>query len=821
VNLAIAFHEWLKKRRKALDLTVDALADQIACSPNTLRKLESGERRPSQQLAERLAVSLAVPTSDLADFLRYARTGITDQAPAALIPGLPQIKNAHYSVNKALTRLIGQVELIRHLESLLAQRTRLLTLCGPGGVGKTRMAQELASEQQGNYRQGAAWVALANYREPQTALQAIAQTLGIAIEPTETPIEALCQSLAPYELLLVLDNLEQVITIGPHISQLLSACPQLQIIATSRIPLNIRGEHQVAVPTLRLPDQHEHLGLEQAQANPAIALFCERAQAIDANFRLSSENMPSIVAICQQLDGLPLAIELASRRLRLFTPAQLLQRLDKRLNLLVGGANDLPQRQQTLRNTIAWSSELLRDQERRLFADLTVFAGGATIEAIEAVCGNESEPLLDTLQTLVEQHLVLQRVTADQLRFDMLAMIHEFASELLAADQQARLRLRHAQWCYAFLAEPAQIEQIEYEQANIRAALEWLLSDAQASSARLAVQILWHMQQFWYKRTYLNEGMYWLERALPRLEQLDALQQAELLYSAGLIANEAQQIGRAKDLLEQAEPIARALAHTPLLAACLALLSSVCQQHGQAERAEQLAAESVELYRQLDDPQGLCDALDRLAQCAYYRNDLEKAISLQSQVLGLRRQQRNHWLLASALNNLGVAIHENGDAQRALPFIAEAVALQKLLGNQVMRARMQVNLGGVYASLKQYTEAAQCYAESLENIWVLRDMFTITWLLRVIGILLVDDQPVLASRLFAKVEQMMQAQQWQLPHFDQEYYDQALANLRQRISAAELRAAWQIGRHEELEDLVALAIEYARRLAETQDMPNA
>src|SRR5690606_9600006 len=151
-----------------------------------------------------------------------------------------------------------------------------------------------------------------------------------------------------------------------------------------------------------------------------------------------------------------------------------------------------------------------------------------------------------------------------------------------------------------------------------------------------------------------------------------------------------------------------------------------------------LAAESVELYRQLDDPQGLCDALDRLAQCAYYRNDLEKAISLQSQVLGLRRQQRNHWLLASALNNLGVAIHENGDAQRALPFIAEAVALQKLLGNQVMRARMQVNLGGVYASLKQYTEAAQCYAESLENIWVLRDMFTITWLLRVIGILLVD-----------------------------------------------------------------------------------
>jgi predicted ATPase/transcriptional regulator with XRE-family HTH domain len=824
----LPFHEWLKKRRRSIDLSVDELSRRVACSPNTLRKLETGERRPSRELAERLAQHLQVAPDELPAFLSYARAGSADSAPAQVVPALPQAAPAlprRPAPPRPLTRLIGREALLAEVGALLlGDGPRLLTLGGPGGVGKTRLALELATELHCRFADGAAFVSLGAIREPAAALAAVAQALDLPPDPQPSPAAALADALRERHLLLVLDNLEQVLAVGPSIAELLAACPRLRILTSSRAALLVRGEQLVPVPPLALPA--EAAPPEQIGRAPAIALFVERVQAIAPQFTLSDENGQAVAAICRRLDGLPLAIELAAARARVLPPALLLQRLDRSLPLLAGGARDMPERHQTLRGAIGWSIELLGPEERELFAQLAVFAGGGPIDAVAAVCAwpGAGDPIdrLDQLQALADHSLIEIAQGPAGPRFRMLAVIHEYAAELLAAGGQEReARRRHARWCHELCAEAfpslsragqqAWIQRLEAEQDNLRAALAGLLADEEPGALEAAAGLIWLLHRFWYTCGHLSEGLRWLELALAWAPELPEPLRADLLYAAGVLAVEHRQMARAECWLVESVARSRALGRRAEVAAALPILSYIREQRGDLSDAEALVAESVAIFRELGDRQGLSDALDRLAQCAYYTGDLERAIRLWEEVLAIRREFGDRWLIGSALNNLGNAVHEGGDPERALPIVAEGAELYAQVGNGLMCARVQFNLGSIHTSLGNLAAAAGHFAESLELSWSLQDTFGLSWVLRGIATLAIPVEPAAAARLFGKAAELA-GDDWQLPPFDQERLDAALKALRAQLAPPVYEAAWRAGAAADLQRLVAQAAELAARM---------
>ena len=450
----LSFGYWLRRRRKAQDLTQAALAVRAGCVVTTIKKIETGARRPSRQLAERLAAALALSSEERATLLAAAGT-----APAAgMSPvALPLASPALPSLPEAGGPLIGRAHELAELGALLTQgETRLLTLTGPGGVGKTRLALQAAADLRAVFADGAAFVDLAPVSDPELVPAALARSLGY--EAGRAPLAVLLRALAEQHTLLVLDNFEQVVSAAPIVAQLLAGAPRVKILVTSRAPLRVRYEQEYAVAPLELPP-----GLLPEQEAPgldtygAVQLFVRRAGEVQHHFVLTEENGAVIAAICRRLDGLPLAIELAAAHLRLLTPAALLRRLDRRLALLTEGARDLPARQQTLRATLDWSFQLLNVRQQRVFARLGVFVRGATLEAIEVVCGaDEHGDVLAAVTPLLEQSLLNRAMDRDgEPRLAMLETIREYALEQLrTSGEEAAICARHAAY-YLGLAEAA------------------------------------------------------------------------------------------------------------------------------------------------------------------------------------------------------------------------------------------------------------------------------------------------------------------------------------------------------------------------------
>lgn len=835
---SLPFHEWLKRRRKALDLSVDELSQRAACSPNTLRKLETGDRRPSRELAMRLGLHLQIAPEELPAFLSYARAGSADELPSQILPSVPpaapapaaqvaQVALGRPAPPRPLTRLIGREALVAEVSALLlGQEGRLVTLTGPGGVGKTRLALELAGELHGQFADGAVFVPLSALRDPASALVAVAEALHLPADGHPSPVVALREALRERHLLLVLDNLEQVLEIGLPLVELLAACPGLRVLSSSRAPLGVRGEQVVPVPPLDLPAEAQLADLEQLARTPAVALFVERVRAASPQFKLSGENGQAVAAICRRLDGLPLAIELAAARVRVLPPAQLLQRLDRRLPLLVGGTRDMPERHQTLRGAVAWSCQLLSPEERELFAQLAVFVGGGPLDAVASVCDGAGDPLarLDQLQALADHSLIQIAPDPDHPRFTMLAVIHEYAAELLAESGREReARRRHARWCHELCAQAIPmlnqvgqqtwIARLEAERDNLRAALTWLLVDDRPGAVEAAAELIWLLHRFWYFCGHLSEGLRWLELILARASELPEPLLADLLYAAGVLAVEHRQMARGEAWLLESLELARAIGRRARAAAALPLLSYIREQRGELSDAETLVAESVAIFREIGDQEGLGDALDRLAQCRYLAGDWAAAIELQEEVLAIRRRLGSLWLIGSALNNLGNTVHESGDPRRALPLIAEAAELFAQIGNMLVYARVRLNLGSVYLSLGDGAAAAGCYGPSLDLIWSLHDEFGLPWALRGIATVAIRSDPAAAARLFGKAEALARQHDWELPPFDRERLDAALGELRARLDPAVFEAAWRAGEVAELRQVVAQASALASALA--------
>jgi predicted ATPase/class 3 adenylate cyclase len=479
----------------------------------------------------------ALVVEDLPDELalrslgRYRLKGLArpEALTQLIIPGLPTefpvlraIARSVTNLPVELTTFVGREREIVEVKRLLSD-ARLITLTGPGGVGKTRLALRVADESRESFADGVALVELASVIDPIFVSTATATALGIREEPGRSIDESLTEHLRERELLIVLDNFEQVVAAAPFVTNLLRTAPRLRMIVTSRGPLRLTAEHEFPVPPLRAPDPMNLPALDALSTYEAIALFTQRAQAVRPDFSLTPENASVIAQICARLDGLPLAIELAAARTRLLGPEALLARMSDRLGVLSGGPRDLPARQQTLRNTIAWSYDLLDPVKQRLFRSLAVFAGGWTLEAAEAVWGSPRQAgFLDALAPLVDHSLILRAEAGDEDRFAMLETIREFALERLSADGElADVSARHARF-YAEFAQAHMAEligpgkaqwraRLELELDNLRAALTWIVRSGPAELGLALGASLWN---YWRLRGDVGEGRRWLQDLL-------------------------------------------------------------------------------------------------------------------------------------------------------------------------------------------------------------------------------------------------------------------------------------------------------------------
>jgi predicted ATPase len=582
-----------------------------------------------------------------------------------------------------------------------------------------------------DFPDGTFFVPLATLTEAELFLPAVAETLGVR-ESGEQPLgETLKDYLSERRLLLLLDNFEQVLGAAPAVTELLAGAPGLKVLATSRAPLGLYGEHEFPVPPLTLPDLRHPPPLERLTQYEAVGLFVERARALKPDFKVTNESAPAVAEICVRLDGLPLAIELAAARIKMLPPKAMLQRLTSRLKLLTGGARDLPERQRTLRGTIEWSHALLDEGEQLLFARLAVFSGGRTLEAIEAICDAEGDLPVEAFEgvsSLVDKSLLRQEEGPnEEPRFVMLETIHEFAREKLGESAEAEeIKRVHAQYFLALVEEaypelkgPDQLEwleRLEAEHDNMRAALTWALERIEVEVAlRMGGALSW----FWSVRGYQSEGRRWLEEALAMDGRGSPEVRAMALAGAGVLAEEQGDLDRAKEACQEGLELlaneAREASEAKLnLLECLGWVACLREEYGQAR---ELYEESLALSREMSDTWWLANSLSNLASVSGFRGDSERASELYEQSMELFREQRDKQHLAYCLNNLAMVVCSQGDLRRAAQLTEESVALQRELGTRGSVSMGLCNLGWIALLQDDLGRAADLYRGSLSLSW--------------------------------------------------------------------------------------------------------
>ncbi len=607
---------------------------------------------------------------------------------------------------------------------------RLLTVTGPGGVGKTRLTLQVALDLQQAFADGYCFVPLDHVTTTEQAVLTIAQTLGLREVRKQLSFEDLQTFLHEKHLLVVLDNFEQLLAAASLLPDLLSTCPELKIVVTSRAVLRMQGEYELPVPPLAVPDLQHLPSVEALVQYGAVALFVQRAQAIKPDFRVTEDNAGVIATICARLDGLPLAIELAAAYSKLLSPRALLARLEQPLQVLTRGGPDLPMRQQTLRNTMQWSYELLSPAEQRLFRRLAVFAGGCTLEAAEAVCtapGEVSTPIMEMVASLLDTSL-LQRVEleSEQWRLQMLETIRAYGLELLAASGELE-STRHAHVRYylelAEQAEPALLdmqqrswlERLDQERGNLWAALDWLVA---CNETEAALRLVGALGWFWFLRGYLSEGRSFLEHALaanrPGNAAVSAQARAKALYAAGWLAYWQFDIERATMLLAESLELSQREGNTAVIAAALNIQGIIEYSHrGHFAAGQALLEESLRLYREAGDRVGIATILKTLGIQAHYRGEFARVQELCGESLTLFRESGDSWNIALVLHTLGWASYCQGAYAAARRLSEESVALFRRLGNPGFTAKALTILASEVTALGEEATAASLLEEAL------------------------------------------------------------------------------------------------------------
>ena len=709
--------------RERAGITQEELALKAGLSPNAVGALERGaRRRPYPHTVRSLADALGLAEAERASLLAAvpgrggSGSGAADAPPRTALP-------------HPATPVLGRERELDEVVGLLARgNVRLLTLTGIGGVGKTRLAVEVAraSLAAGLFSDGVAFVGLASLRDHSLVATAVLRSLGLREAEGRTASETLRSQLREKRLLLVLDNIEHLLDASSEVAALIEACPRLVVLATSRAPLRVRGEQEYPVPPLALPSSTRNIAGDDVLAAPSGRLFLERARAVSPGFHISERNAEAVAAICWRLAGLPLALELAAAKTRFMDPVALLPRLDRALS--TAWARDLPERQRTMRSTLDWSHDLLAEDETILFRRLSVFSGGFTLEAAEEVCAfREVEPdeVLELLGRLMEQSLVTAMPDADVLRYGMLEPVRQYALERLTeSGEEGQVRGRHAEH-FATLAEAAKpvflgrehpkwSRRLEREHDNLRGATSWARD---AGDVCTGLRLVGALSLFWWMHGYLSEGRRWAEEFLS--EPFDAdrpgcgLAQAAAIYGAGELAFGQGDLARAGELFEEARALFREIGDEAGAAAVLAELGQVARAQGDHVRAAALSEEGLELGRRLDEPKVAAIALNTLGHVERHRGNLEDATGRYEKSLSLFRELGHGWGSAYTLANLAVAALERGDLERALALGEESLSIYRELGDRSGMALALISLGDVARERGEDEHACAMYDDAL------------------------------------------------------------------------------------------------------------
>jgi predicted ATPase/DNA-binding XRE family transcriptional regulator len=639
---AASFADLLKQYRASAGLTQEVLAERANLSVRAISDLERGvKQRPYPHTVQRLIQALDLEEGD-AEHLRASA-----RRPEAGGDGPAGQTDGRSALPIQPTSFIGREREVEEIETILCREdVRLLTLTGPGGVGKTRLALRVAESLVDHFPDGVVFVSLASLTDPGLIPSTIAASLRVTEVGDQSVLETLTTHLHDQQLLLVLDNFEHLLPAADVVSRLLASCARLTVLVTSRAALHLAAEHEWPVPPLPVPVSGHLPDLDTLGRYDAVQLFVQRAQAVEPAFEVCEENAATVAEICSRLDGLPLALELGAARLRLFPPEALLGRLSDRLQLLTGGPRDVAARQQTLRNTIEWSYRLLAPEEQILFARLSVFANGGSLEAAEAICATESDDamlMLDGLTSLVDQHL-LRQTGDDEPRFGMLEIIHEYAAERLGATAEAQaVRRRHATY-YLHMAEEAAegiagpdqglwLDRLETDHDNVRSALSWFLEQGELDAA---YRMVLGAEALWVDRHLMSEASQWY---------------SQLLSQEGAVS-------------------------THLRATVLRRASSFLRRQARA-----LLAESIALFRELQDKRGEARSLADLAHLAADEGELTSAANLAEASLSLAREVRDQWGIAYACQTLGVIWLAQCSLEEAETMLAESVDLFRQVGS--------------------------------------------------------------------------------------------------------------------------------------------
>jgi predicted ATPase/transcriptional regulator with XRE-family HTH domain len=787
---AMSFGAWLRRRRMALGLTQRAFAEHLGYAYSTYRKLEADERRPSSAFLDQLADHLGLSDTGRATLVLFGQTGVCNNvdelfpqgAPGAQAP--PADRLAVFP--RSSTPLIGRDHDLSQLVAMLRQpERRLITLVGPPGVGKTHLALQTLAALGGSaavFPDGIVFVPLATITEPHLAILTIAHTLGLT-ESHQPPHRLLATFLRDQHLLLMLDNLEQVLDVGPLLAELLVACPGLSVLATSRAPLRVRAEQQFLVSPLALPDLSLPPDPAALAKVASVALFVARAQAIQQTFQLTHANSAAIAALCVQLDGLPLALELAAVHIKFFSPADLLEGITDRLDLLTNGPRDLPVYQQSLRAAIEQSYLLLGEAEQMLFRRLGVFAGGAPLAAVRALGGGQGAPLdaVHTITQLIDQNLVWIGAGPPQ-RVHMLETIRVYASEQLTArGEYDQTRERHvtyySDWAAGLTARirsserVAILQELEGELGNLRAALGWCF--AHPAQLHAGVRMASNLCPFWLGYGYLSEGRAWLEQAAAALGQQPS--------------SKVQALGGAS----AAQPAA-----PKLHAQALCALGSIAIGQGDYSRAQPVLEQSLQIWRGIADPYGVGEALYWLGVVANHQGAGDAAQQHFEDSLVQFHSVSAHQRIADVCFELGFLVLQlQRDVPRATRLFQESLKHTHAYGDDPLAiADACFNLGLVaYLEGKDQEVLTWFDGEVLHDL-LLCDRRRCVQALQLLGAAVSRlGDPRRAVRVWSAAARASQRMGLSIPQAYQAMYDQALQQARGQLDEGSFAEDWAAG----------------------------
>jgi predicted ATPase/serine/threonine protein kinase/DNA-binding CsgD family transcriptional regulator len=869
--LGIVVYEWLCGKPPFEGSMSEVMVQHLSMPPPPLReRVPTVSVEMEQVVLQALAKDPKLRFASVQDFaLTLEEACSTEVSSGHTLLAHSSTSAAHdrhtstHNLPAPLTPLLGREREVAAACTLLRRpEVRLVTLTGTGGVGKTRLATAVATELLADFPDGVFLVSLAPISDPALVIPTIAQALDVKESGVRPLLEILTADLRDKRLLLCLDNFEQLLEASPRLSDLLARCPYLTLLVTSRAVLHVQGEHEFPVPPLAVPDLTPLPSTASLPDYAAVALFLERAQAVQPTFQLTSANARPVAEICVRLDGLPLAIELAAARIKLLSPQALLARLSQRFAVLTSGARDAPGRQQTLHNTIEWSYQLLDTTEQRLLRRLSVFVGGCMLEGVEAVCAaldGEATGVVDGVSSLLDKSL-LQRIEQERQasRLVMLETIREYGWEELAESGELEAsRQAHAHY-YLQLAEEAErelrgvqaaeaLERLEREHDNLQAVMQWFLERGELGhNIELALRLGGALWRFWNVHGHWSEGRAFLERALADSKGVAVPVQVKALRAAAKLADNQGDTDRAEALYEERLALCRGLGDTGGMALSLRILGMIAYGKGSLEVAYAQAEEALALFREVGDKEGIAQSLAEIAHVLREQGEYARAIALHEEALALFREAENmvstaksHICVAEMLffsqgdparvrtlleeglvlsRELGykaniawsfallgrLALSE-GDAALARSLVEESLELYRELGDREGIGKSLFALGRVAESLGDYASAHAHCEESLAIGRVVGDNLGIASCLEELSsVVAAQGEPTWAAQLWGAAEAQRSSLGTPMPPVDRADYERSVAAARAHLGKKAFVVAWEEGRTMTAEQALAV-----------------